>query len=67
MTRRSALVSVLVLGLMLALVGCRATPVTPQPPIVVASDLDNPPFAFVDSRGEPAGRDIEMMNELARR
>ena len=36
-------------------------------PLVVASDLDNAPFAFVDDDGEPAGRDVEMMDTLASR
>jgi polar amino acid transport system substrate-binding protein len=43
--------------------GCPACP----NPIVVASDLENPPFAWVDEAGEPRGRDVEMMAELARR
>ena len=34
---------------------------------IVASDLDNAPFAYVDERGEPAGRDVEMMKALAAR
>lgn len=32
---------------------------------IVASDLDNKPFAWVDERGEPRGRDVEMMRMLA--
>lgn len=32
----------------------------------VASDLDNRPFAWVDEHGEPRGRDVEMMQLLAR-
>lgn len=36
-----------------------------SPSIVVASDLDNPPFAFEDLKGEPDGRDVEMMTKLA--
>jgi polar amino acid transport system substrate-binding protein len=35
--------------------------------LVVASDLDNPPFAAVDERGRPVGRDVEMMAEIAER
>lgn len=31
----------------------------------VASDLDNRPFAYVDDDGRPAGRDVEMMEQLA--
>lgn len=37
------------------------------PPLRVASDLDNPPFAFVDAQGRPAGRDVEMMQAAAAR
>jgi polar amino acid transport system substrate-binding protein len=33
--------------------------------LVVASDLDNPPFASVDESGVPVGRDVEMMQEIA--
>lgn len=32
---------------------------------IVASDLDNKPFAWVDEQGEPRGRDVEMMQMLA--
>lgn len=32
--------------------------------LVVASDLDNMPFAGVDERGRPVGRDVEMMERL---
>ena len=32
-----------------------------QRPLVVASDLDNMPFAGVDEQGTPIGRDVEMM------
>ena len=35
--------------------------------IVVASDLDNLPFAGVDDDGAPIGRDVEMMAQLAAR
>ncbi len=45
---------------LLFLAACRAAP-----PIVVASDLDNAPFAFVDGSETPGGRDVEMMHELA--
>lgn len=34
--------------------------------LTVASDLDNPPFAALDANGMPVGRDVEMMNALAR-
>ena len=33
--------------------------------LVVASDLENPPFAYLDENGEPAGRDVEMMRWIA--
>ena len=36
------------------------------PPLVVASDLDNMPFAGVDGLGRAVGRDVEMMEALAR-
>ena len=35
------------------------------PPLVVASDLDNMPFAGVDEDGRPVGRDVEMMEAVA--
>lgn len=38
-----------------------------QGPLVVASDLDNPPFAGVDAAGNAVGRDVEMMEALAAR
>jgi ABC-type amino acid transport substrate-binding protein len=58
----------LVAGSLLALgwSGCRA-PAPLAPALVVASDLDNPPFAELAEDGTPRGRDVEMMNELARR
>ncbi len=34
--------------------------------LVVASDLENPPFALVGDDGEPRGRDVEMMVALGR-
>jgi ABC-type amino acid transport substrate-binding protein len=34
-------------------------------PIVVGSDLDNPPFAYLDADGRPAGRDVQMMRWIA--
>lgn len=37
-----------------------------QSPLVVASDLDNLPFAGVDAEGTPIGRDVEMMESLGR-
>ena len=45
-----------------------ASPPPPAPPaLVVASDLDNMPFAGVDESGQPVGRDVEMMVALAAR
>lgn len=35
-------------------------------PLVVASDLDNMPFAGVDADGRPLGRDVVMMEALGR-
>ncbi len=42
-------------------------PELPAPFLLVASDLDNPPFAYLDAGGEPSGRDVEMMRALAQR
>ncbi len=39
-------------------------PTGPLEPLVVASDLANPPFAAVDPEGVPFGRDVEMMQML---
>lgn len=36
------------------------------PPLRVASDLKNPPFADMTAGGEAVGRDVEMMEELGR-
>jgi len=44
--------------------GC-ATPPAARPALVVASDLDNLPFAGVDADGRPIGRDVELMERLA--
>lgn len=38
---------------------------SPMAPLVVASDLDNMPFAGVDEDGTPIGRDVEMMEAIA--
>ncbi|MFT7671136.1 MAG: glutamine transport system substrate-binding protein [Planctomycetota bacterium] len=51
--------------LLLALCGCRSLAAVEQGPIVVASDLANPPFAWVDDSGVERGRDVEMMQALA--
>jgi len=57
------------LGLVLALVplgaGCASSPQEERDELVVASDLDNPPFAMVNTKLRPRGRDVEMMQELA--
>lgn len=47
--------------------GCRTTEVTSAAPacLVVASDLSNPPFAFVDADGRPAGQESEMLRAIA--
>lgn len=55
-------------ALALTLTGaCANDPHRTLPPLVVASDLDNLPFAGVDAEGNPVGRDVEMMEELAER
>lgn len=43
---------------------CHSTPAAKRT-WIVASDLDNAPFAWVDEHGEPRGRDVEMMEVLA--
>ncbi|MCB9899396.1 MAG: amino acid ABC transporter substrate-binding protein [Planctomycetes bacterium] len=43
----------------------RATDESPRAPIVVASDLDNMPFAGVDEAGRPMGREVDMMAALS--
>jgi polar amino acid transport system substrate-binding protein len=57
----SARPALFVLAFALLLGGCATTP-----PIVIASDLDNAPFAWVDDEGRPAGRDVEMMAVVGR-
>jgi polar amino acid transport system substrate-binding protein len=64
--RRLLACSALWLAFVCTIAGCRST-LAPTEPLVVASDLDNQPFAYVDEHGAPAGRDVEMMHELARR
>lgn len=49
----------------LALVGLASC--ATAPPMRVASDLANPPFAWVDEDGTPRGRDVTMMEWLADR
>jgi len=49
--------------LALAVTSCATTPTS----VLVGSDLDNPPFAYVLEDGAPAGRDVEMMQALAER
>jgi polar amino acid transport system substrate-binding protein len=56
--------SSLVLGL--ALASCATTPAgAGHGPWIVASNLDNPPFAWVDNTGEPRGRDVVMAQIMA--
>lgn len=51
---------------LLALAGCAGPSSSSEAPVLVmASDLDNRPFAWVDDDGRPAGRDVEMMQRLA--
>jgi polar amino acid transport system substrate-binding protein len=53
--------AVLLGSLLVALLAaCSSTP-----PIVVGSDLDNAPFAYMDKDGKAAGRDVDMMIEIA--
>ncbi len=46
-------------GLILFAVGCAASPADRT--LVVASDLENPPFIYLEEDKTPAGRDVEMM------
>jgi ABC-type amino acid transport substrate-binding protein len=46
--------------LLVVLAACSSTP-----PIVVGSDLDNAPFAYIDASGQAAGRDVDMMVQIA--
>jgi ABC-type amino acid transport substrate-binding protein len=57
-----SLPSALALLVLSLLVGACAS----TPPLVVASDLDNEPFAWVDEDGRPVGRDVEMMAVVGR-
>lgn len=48
-----------------------SAPGSSEGPLVVGSDLDNAPFAWIEERGpssagRPVGRDVDMMEELAR-
>lgn len=51
---------------LLCLCACQST-TGERRTLVVASDLDNLPFAGVADDGTPIGRDVEMMRELCRR
>jgi len=46
-------------------VGAVAVPDAELPRLLVGSDLDNKPFAWVDAAGRPQGRDVEMMAAIA--
>jgi polar amino acid transport system substrate-binding protein len=65
-TRRRFVCAALTLSAALA-VSC-ATPAPVEEPgeraLIVASDLDNLPFAGVDEGGAPVGRDVEMIEAL---
>ncbi len=61
LTRRFMVVVVL-----LGLCACQSMPWT-RPKLIVASDLDNLPFAGVAADGTPIGRDVEMMQLLCER
>ena len=59
--RSIAVLPALLLGaLLVVLAGCSSTK-----PIVVGSDLDNAPFAYLDKDGNAAGRDVDMMIAIA--
>lgn len=47
------------------LLGCASNAVAGPEALRVASDLDHPPFAWVDAAGRPAGSEVEMMQALA--
>lgn len=51
---------------LLCLCACQAPPAM-RDTLVVASDLDNMPFAGVAEDGTPIGRDVEMMQRLCKR
>ena len=51
--------------LLLLLAACSDTPPPIPAPLIVASDLDNLPFAGVDDSGRAIGRDVELMEQLA--
>jgi polar amino acid transport system substrate-binding protein len=57
--------SILLLCGLLGLAACASMSTQEPEVLVVASDLDNRPFAFVDEAGRPGGRDVEMMERLA--
>lgn len=59
------LAPLLLLGWLAAIVGAGCAAPRARPPLRVASDLDNRPFAWVDERGVARGRDVEMMEALA--
>ena len=45
--------------------GCAGSPTLSDSTVLrVGSDLANPPFIEEDSDGEPAGRDVEMLEDL---
>lgn len=50
-----------------ASISCRTTEESNPKLLRVGSDLDNPPFAWVDDQGLARGRDVEMAQALARR
>jgi hypothetical protein len=52
------------LACLLLACACRSAPAQVGPPLLVASDLDNPPFAELDESGRPRGHDVEMMQLL---
>lgn len=64
-TRRRGTRSLFLFFILLSSFGCQAIP-DPHA-LRVGSDLANPPFAFVNDAGEPAGKEPAMMRALAHR
>ena len=59
--------AVFALAALAALLPACTSLAAPTPPLRVASDLDNRPFAWVDDAGTPHGRDVEMIQAVAER
>ena len=56
------------IGVLLLSWGCGVTPIVSQRlTLRVASDLENPPFAYLDEDQSPSGRDVVMMQAIGER